>query len=526
MNYCVLVNISKTTISFWYQLENAPYETLSQKEGNELPLYFYANGNEFILGSIAREKYLNGDHTNAFGNYFDIITNPSNFFNVYGNQKHVKFLMYYAIEQYLSHFISTFLYKNESIEGYRNGFPLRFTFSNDIAQKEKLLIEGIFKESGYDNIDSISYSDFLLNLLCKNGIVNSQLPLILLTGIDGNLFIELFYKSFINSISHSIVEDQGSDPRIKIMAKMIYDDAMASVRLSLDEKKEIFHLLSSAKAFLDQESAIPKGDITLSDGTNCWVKLKRKDLDERLLYYNGEEKINKEIDKLLLENGIQPNAIQFLLNGDAVNTQYFIDRLKKKYTNVFGVPFQAQNEVLKLIFKSISSSGYKVISSVETKTFQPIKNDTSANMPLDSKMALRSNEPLVVHTPPRVNTPPVAPSIPRSNVPPVVHTPPRVSTPPVAPSIPRSNVPPVVHTPPRVSAPPVAPSIPRSNVPPVVHTPPRVNTPPVPPSVPRASVPPVLHTPPKINTPPVINTPKPSQKQSNLKTPPPLPTKK
>ena len=49
MNYCVLVHISKSTISFWYQQEGAPFEPLSLNEGNALPMYFYANENDFIL---------------------------------------------------------------------------------------------------------------------------------------------------------------------------------------------------------------------------------------------------------------------------------------------------------------------------------------------------------------------------------------------------------------------------------------------------------------------------------------------
>jgi len=382
MRYCVLVQISKSNISFWYQQEGAPFEPLSQKEGNTLPLYFYANDNEFVLGSIARERFLNGDQVNAFGNYFDIITNPSSFFNLYGNQKHVKFLLYYAVEKYLTHFLHTVLIKQESIEGYRNNFPLRFTFSNDIAQKEKLLVEGIFKESGYDNIESISFSKFLFTYLSNEKLFDPKQKLILLTGIDGNLFVELFSHSFTNAIYHVIVEDQGADPRIKIMAKMIYDDAMATSRLNLNEKNELFHLLPFAKQFLAQDSAIPKGDITLSDGTNCWVKIKRKDLDEQLVYYSGEEKIFKAVEKLLFENGIQSSTAKFLLNGDAVNTQYFIDRFKKKYSNVIGVPITAEKETLKLIFKYICDSDYKVnATSLIELGSSTINDSTLLNLP-------------------------------------------------------------------------------------------------------------------------------------------------
>ncbi|MEI6853187.1 MAG: hypothetical protein WCL06_10105, partial [Bacteroidota bacterium] len=156
MNYCVLVHISRSTISFWYQQEGVSFEPLAQKEGNIVPLYFYVNSNDFIVGSFARERFLNGDDKHAYGNYFDTIADPSKYFTIYGNQKHVKFLLYYAVEQYLSHFLNTVLYKNESIEEFRDNFPLRFSFSSDIVQKEKLMVESLFLESGYDNVETVS----------------------------------------------------------------------------------------------------------------------------------------------------------------------------------------------------------------------------------------------------------------------------------------------------------------------------------------------------------------------------------
>ncbi len=502
MSYCVLVHISRNSISFWYQQQGSPFEPLSKDEGNIMPLYFYANENEFVLGSVARERFLNGDHVNSFGNYFKIIANPASFFTVYGNQKHVKFLLYYAVEQYLTHFLKTVLYKNESIEGYRDTLPLRFTFSNDVAQKEKLLVEGIFKESGYDNIESISYSHFLFSFLNNENHINSQMPVLLLTGIDGDLFIELFSKSFINPVSQVIVEDQGADPRIKYMAKMIYDAAMAEARLSLNEKKELSHLLSYAKEFLSQDSAQPYGDITLSDGTNSWVKIKRKDLDQLLIYDEGISKINKAIERLLSENGIQANTVQFVLNGDNVNTQYFVDKLKEKHGNVIGVPINTQNELLKLVFKSISDSGYQIPIQAPRVTVSPI-----VNTPPVVNAPPRVNAPPVVNAPPRVNTPPVVNAPPRVNTPPVVNAPPRVNTPPVVNAPPRVNTPPVVNAPPRVNTPPVVNAPPRVNTPPVVNAPPRVNTPPVVNAPPRVNTPPVVNTPPRVNTPPVVNTP-------------------
>ena len=490
MNYCVLVHISKSSISFWYQQQGAPFESLSIKEGNVMPLYFYAKDNDFILGSAARERFLNGDQVNAFGNYFEIVTNPASYFTVYGNKKHVKFLLYYAVEQYLSHFLNTVLYKNESIEGYRNNFPLRFIFSNDVAQKERLLVESIFKESGYDNVELLSYTNFLFTFLNNENYVKPQNPLILLSGIDGNLFIELYTTSYNYPISYVIIEEQGADPRIKYMAKMIYEDAMATTRLNLDIKNELTHLLPYAKEFLLQESALPKGDITLSDGTNCWVKIKIKDLNQLLIYDEGIIKINKAIDKILIDNAFQSNSVQIILNGDSVNTQYFIEKLKEKFRNVTGTPTKTHNEVLKLLFKSISDAGYEFKHNLaklhtDTNVVSPLSDFTT--LPVNSPPPLINPSTLVI-PPPKVSAPPAMP--------------PKVSAPPPMP--PKVSAPPPVM-PPKVSAPPPMP--PKVSAPPPM--PPKVSAPP--PMPPKVSAPPPM--PPKVTAPPPMPPPPPPKKK-------------
>lgn len=75
---------------------------------------------------MLQERVLNSNNPNAFGNYFEIVKDPSKHFNIYGNKKPVKQLLYYGIEQYLSYFINTVLYKSDSIESYRQQFPLFF----------------------------------------------------------------------------------------------------------------------------------------------------------------------------------------------------------------------------------------------------------------------------------------------------------------------------------------------------------------------------------------------------------------
>ena len=442
MRYCVLIHMSRTSISFWYQQQGAPFESLAKIEGNVVPLYFYVNCNDFILGTFAKERFLNGDTANTFGDYFKIVADPSKYFKIFGNKKHVKFLLYYAVEQYLSHFLNTVLYKKESIEEYRNNFPLRFMFSSDIVQKERLLVESIFSETGYDNVETLSYPQFLYTTLKTQRLIDPKLSTILLTGIDGNLIVELFNGTCMTCIDEEIIEEQGADPRIKIMAKMLYENAISTIHVALSEKTEIVHLLTYAKAFLEQESAIPRGDITLSDGTICYVQIKKKELNERLLYDSGEDKIFKTIDNLLTKNNISDNLVQFVLNGAAVNTSYFIERLKKKFSQVIGTPSNIQNEILKLAFRSISDAGYIPIYNSGEKKHPVVVTINEPQLPsgkippwpiLPTLTPVTTPRPVLPAKPIIVLRPVKPPSLPPK---PVIKPRPTSSSPPLPPLLP------------------------------------------------------------------------------------------
>ena len=153
MKSCVLVKVSKQTLSFWYQIEGGDYAALSFKEGNVVPLCFYANGNEFSIGTFAKERCQVNDPY-AYTNYFETVKDSSKYFVLLDDRKPFKQLLYFGIENYLSHFIKTVLYKNESIEAFRSNFCLRFWFEDDLENQERLLVLTLFKEAGYENVSS------------------------------------------------------------------------------------------------------------------------------------------------------------------------------------------------------------------------------------------------------------------------------------------------------------------------------------------------------------------------------------
>jgi len=362
MKFCVLAKISKRSVSFWYQSDGNAYAPLSIKESNEIPLYFYVNGNDFIFGSAARDRFYRHD-PHAFGNYFEIIKDPGKHFSISGNKKPVKQLFYYGIEQYLSHFLNTVLYKTDSIESYRQNFPLRFLFDTDIEDNEKSLIEHLFQEAGYFNLDRIFYDKILFDVLVQKGTVPKEKAILLLNGIDGILYLKLFKNRSAEAIGSVKLEGQGADPRVRILADMIVEYIiLQNSYLSIDKDNEIAALLPFCASLLKHTSPIIMGDAELSDGNKYWFKVKEISLIDRLQYYSNDSMIYSAIDDLLKSGGFTDEDVIILLGTEEISTSYFSSKLLKRYRYVEEVTAAEVKDTMKCVFAEITSSGYKVKS--------------------------------------------------------------------------------------------------------------------------------------------------------------------
>ncbi|UQD57228.1 hypothetical protein [Flavobacterium sp. K5-23] len=379
MNYCVLVKISKRMVSFWYQSEGSAYEPLVINRSNEVPLYFYVNGNDFIFGNPARDLFYSND-PNAFGNYFEIVKNPSKHFTIYGHQKLAKQLLYFGIEQYLSHFINTVLYKSDSIESYRPNFPLRFLFETDIEDKEKLLIENLFSEAGYDNVERINYNESLFEVLCDKGIIRANNPVLLLNGIDNTLYLELYKDISESPTAFSKLEGQGADPRVKILADMIIEYIITqNSYLSINKEIETAALLPYSANLLESITPIIKGDAILTDGKAYWFRINERNLNDRLLYYTNDGIIYTAIEDIFKSNSMEVENATILLGSEEINSSYFSNKLLKKYPIVKGVETVCGIDTMKLVFFKIEKSGYLAKRKVSVTPHFVITAKTDSN---------------------------------------------------------------------------------------------------------------------------------------------------
>jgi len=401
MKFCVIAKISKRSVSFWYQSDSNAYAPLIIKESNEIPLYFYVNGNDFIFGSAARERF-NRHDPNAYGNYFEIIKDPVKHFVIYGNKKPVKQLFYYGIEQCLSYFLNTVLYKGDSIESYRQQFPLRFLFDTDIEDNEKSLIEHLFQEAGYFNLDRVYFNRTLFAVLAQKGVLSKEKAILLLCGIDDVLYLKLYKNIHAEAIGSYRLEGQGADPRVKILADMIVEYIIIQQPyLSIDKDAEITFLLPFCASLLENISPIIKGDAELSDGNKYWFKVNERSLNDRLQYYSNDSMIYTVIDDLLKSGGLIVEDVVILLGTEEISTSYFSNKLLKKYHHVKEVMAADTRDTMKSVFSEISDLHYQLKSKlpdrphVLTKLVIPIPSTPKRPPPLPPKTVQNISQPQI-----------------------------------------------------------------------------------------------------------------------------------
>jgi len=364
MRFCVLAKISKRTVSFWYQAGSDAYAPLIIKESNEIPLYFYVNGNDFLFGIAARDLF-NKNDPNTYGNYFEIIKNPAKHFTIYGNKKPVKQLLYYGVEQYLSHFLNTILYKPDSIESYRQHFPLRFLFDQDIEDNEKSLVENLFREAGYFNLNRMKYSESLFAVLNQKQVLLPNKSILLLSGIDNVLYLSLHRNKNAAAIGSVKLQGQGADPRVKILAQMIVEYiTLQNSYLSFEQDLEVATLLPYCANLLQQIGPIIKGEVELTDGKSYWFMVKEKELNDRLHFYSSDQLIYAAIDDLLKGNGLKVEEVMLLLGTAEVSTTYFLNKLLKKYQYVIAVKQTDISDTMKVLFAEIAAANYAVQSKL------------------------------------------------------------------------------------------------------------------------------------------------------------------
>jgi len=411
MNCCIVVKVSRRSVAFWYQADGGHYSPLLIKGVGEVPLYFYVRDNQFEFGVPARDRFYRND-PDAYGDYFTIIGDPSRHFMLHDSPKRVKQLLYYGIEQYLSHFLNTVLYKSESIEAYRAALPLKFVFGPDLGEPERSLVADMFREAGYRTVSVIGYINPLMEQLRLDGTINTNKAALILSGLEDNLYAALHVPGDDRSIKTLIIPNQGADPRIRILSGMVLSYILdQQPYLDLDHSREVSALLPQCAALLREPPMILTGEADLTTGDKCWFRVNLSKVEDSLQYYTGDLTVTTAIADLLQQSNLTPADITVVLATEQIQTAYFSERLLKQYPHVHKVTPAQHDGAMELIFRKTIPAGSSLTTNHPTatpKTGTPAQSATG--WPEKPPLPIKPKVP--PPAPQRSATAPVQPKIP------------------------------------------------------------------------------------------------------------------
>lgn len=164
MNYCILVTISRNSISFRYNRMDGDnrFVDFMQDGGSEMPFAIECVGNEFVIGKSALESATKQLAPNAFANIFDTCKETRTF-RFAGRDEQINKLPFYAIKDYIGKILSDRFYGEVgNIDSNVSKLPLVFLFTPELDTDKKLFITSPFEKGGFQNICSISYHQLLL----------------------------------------------------------------------------------------------------------------------------------------------------------------------------------------------------------------------------------------------------------------------------------------------------------------------------------------------------------------------------
>lgn len=425
MKYCVIAKITRHTIEFRYQIDNDSVEILALRDSEQvIPLAFCLNGSELLMGKYALERVACGDPY-AYTDYFELIKDSTKVFKYANEDRPIKQILYLGVERYLSFFLREKLLASDgSISSNRPDFPLRFCFSQDITGNERRFVIEQFNAAGYRNVAEIELEKTLFHIVTNN----SNRDKLLLTGLNGDLIMSYFNSQTCKSELTKTLSGLGSDPRYKKCIDIIIDYIKSdNPFFDVDIESNMPALMDEARKILQSDQTVMQGNVFFNDGSSYDYEISRLELRQQLSQCDNNQLFLSEVEYLINTQGISNHLLDVIME-ESVNTDYFIDKIRNKFPNVYGVTTMQYRQMWAQIFSTIDLNPPK-IESPKIPTLPP-----SPSIPKDSPKS-----PIAPPTPKVPSTPQVPPTPQRATMPPPppkAPTAPSRPTPPPAPKIP------------------------------------------------------------------------------------------
>lgn len=362
MNYCILVTISRNTISFRYYRTDGDnrFVDFMQDGGGEMPFAIECVGNEFVIGKSALDSATQKLAPNAFANIFDACK-ESRTFRFAGRDEQLNKLPFYAIKYYINKILQNCFYGVVgNIDSNVSKLPLLFLFAPELDTDKKLFISSPFEKGGFQNMCSISYHQLLLPVVMESLPEKQRAKVAIMVSVDKNdLLLQLYDAVTGETIMDSIrIEGQGSDPRLKQAMDLIWAGLFNYNYQPREPEEDI--LREAALRFLNSNERMDNNELCMSDGSMQDYCLSRDDLDMSVI---GEANrlVSHHLNEALNNKGLNVKQCQVVLVGKAA-TDYF--------ENIFGqmalaypvrkITEKVKNLMLDRLLGLVKKAGYDV----------------------------------------------------------------------------------------------------------------------------------------------------------------------
>lgn len=352
-SYKIIISISHHRISFEYWQRDGENKLVPLPNGNwPAPLAFYCSDTGIIIGEDAVRAAHSGT-TNAFDNYFERLIEDSTY-TIGGQTRPIRNLLLDASESIFRDFFRHVLFNRfGSLSDNRANMPLVLVCESDIKPNERALLQGLFKDSGYNRVRVVDY-DRYINRYIHESLSNEYVcDKVVVAWAEGP---DLTFSIFgVNNDTAPVVrsfENLGIDPRKKYVEKMIWDRVIGQ-NPWLQRSNEEDAISKAASDFLSSSLPLVNETILLSDGQQYHYSLNRNTID--YIQNSDGVSIKDALDQFLRENGIiNRSRVLLLLRGIIAGNSYFEQNLSPGFSKAIKTDKKLRDNAMSLIISEVT----------------------------------------------------------------------------------------------------------------------------------------------------------------------------
>ena len=353
MKFCILIELSKEHISFFYNRDDSDNGFVPFVEQGPLPLAIYCSGNQMEVGQFAIDE-ANKQNPNAYTDVFSKLRDGGTF-RYRGEEIPNNMLLFNAIQRYLTSFFdSTLIGQIGRLEQNVATMPICFLFHADVNENERLFVKDSFLKSGFANVGLRDCDQ-----LAMNTVRAESENYVCVTSNGQDLFVNIYNRKR-KQIETLFIRNKGRDPRMDVAVEKLWD-SIGFDNYYLNREQEQPILEQVAENFLGTGKFYFNESVPLSNGSSYNMTLSLHELEQFSLQDDGKTII--DVMRKLADNNISTKDSTVILQGKAAHNSFFSKMFQTEFPMVKSIDSIYRTEMLATLLEEVKVSNYQFAAS-------------------------------------------------------------------------------------------------------------------------------------------------------------------